>query len=79
MLPKNIRDMRQEAKNNSKSMKRVLKLMDGYLESNNPDSICVASAFFHILAHHMEHGDLKPNNVSLATLLRGDSPLKEEK
>ena len=79
MLPKNIRDMRQEAKKSSKAMKRVLKQMDEYLESNSPNSICVASAFFQILKHHMEHGDLEPHNVSLATLLRGDSPLKEEK
>lgn len=76
MLPKSIRDMRQEAKKNLVAMKRVLKKMEEYLSSNNPDAICVASSFFSILEHHMEHGDLKAENLSLATLLRGDSPVK---
>ena len=76
MLPKPIRDMRQEAKKNLASMKRVLKQMETYLSSSNPDSICVASAFFSILEHHMLEGDLKPENLSLATMLRGDSPVK---
>jgi len=72
MLPKNIRTMRQEAKKSCAAMKRVLKKMDDYLASNNPDSICVASTFFQILKHHMEQGDLVPENVSHATMLRGD-------
>ena len=72
MLPKTIRDMRQEAKKNCAAMKRVLKKMDDYLASTNPDAICVASAFFKALEYHLEHGDLKPENLTLATLLRGD-------
>lgn len=72
MLPKNIRDLKQEAKKSCAAMKRVLKKMDEYLASSNPDSICVASAFFQILKHHMEDGDLRPENISLATMLRGD-------
>ena len=72
MLPKAIRDLRQEAKKSCAGMKRVLKLMDDSLASNDPDKICVASAFFQILKHHMEQGDLRPENISLATMLRGD-------
>lgn len=68
--------MRQEAKKNLAAMKRVIKQMESYLSSSNPDSICVASAFFSILEHHMLEGDLKPENLSLATMLRGDSPVK---
>lgn len=76
MLPKQIRDMRQDAKKNLAAMKRVLKKMEDYLGSSNPDSICLASAFFSILEHHMVDGDLKAENLSLATMLRGDSPVK---
>lgn len=78
MLPKSIRDMRQEAKKNLSAMKRVLKKMEDCLSSNNPDSICVASAFFSILEHHMLDGDLKPDNLTLATMLRGDTPIKRK-
>lgn len=74
MLPKHIRDLKQEAKKNCASMKRVLALMDKYLATSNPDSILVASAFFQILKYHIEEGDLKPENISLATMLRGDDP-----
>jgi len=55
-------------------MKRILVLMEGSLSSNNADKICVASAFFQILKHHLEDGDLRPENIALATLLRGDRP-----
>lgn len=72
MLPKNIRDLRQEAKKSCAAMKRVLKKMDDYLESSNPDAICVASAFFKALEYHMEEGDLKAENLTLYTMLRGD-------
>lgn len=74
MLPKNIRLMRADARKSLDGMKRVLKLMENSLKSENSDKICVASAFFQILKHHMEHGDLQPHNISLATMLRGDSP-----
>lgn len=72
MLPKTIRAMRSDAKKSLAGMKRVLKLMENSLASENADKICVASAFFQILKHHMEHGDLMPENISLATMLRGD-------
>jgi len=74
MLPKTIRAMRQDAKKSLAGMKRVLKLMESSLASENADKICVASAFFQILKHHMEEGDLRPENISLATMLRGDEP-----
>ena len=72
MLPKAIRDLRADAKKSLAGMKRVLKLMENSLASENADKICVASAFFQILKHHMEQGDLMPENISLATMLRGD-------
>lgn len=72
MLPKNIRDLRQEAKKNSAAMKRVIKKMDSYWSSNSPDAICVAAAFYKACEYHIEHGDFKPENLSLAALLRGD-------
>ncbi len=66
--------MRVDAKNSLNAMRRVLKLMDSHLTSDNADRICVASAFLQILKHHMEDGDLRPDNVILVTMLRGDSP-----
>lgn len=74
MLPKTIRVLRQDANKSLAGMKRVLKLMENSLKSENADKICVASAFFQILKHHMEQGDLRPENISLATMLRGDAP-----
>ncbi len=74
MLPKAIRTMRQEANKSLAGMKRVLKLMENSLKSENADKICVASAFFQILKHHMEDGDLRPENITLATMIRGDEP-----
>lgn len=74
MLPKTIRVLRQDANKSLAGMKRVLKLMENSLKSENADKICVASAFFQILKHHMEDGDLRPENISLATMLRGDAP-----
>lgn len=72
MLPKTIRVLRQDANKSLAGMKRVLKLMENSLKSENADKICVASAFFQILKHHMEHGDLRAENISLATMIRGD-------
>lgn len=72
MLPKTIRALRQDAKKSLSGMKRVLKLMETHLSTENADKICVASAFFQILKHHMEDGDLRAENLSLATMLRGD-------
>ena len=74
MLPKTIRTMRQDANKSLAGMKRVLKLMENSLKSENADKICVASAFFQILKHHMEDGDLRPENITLATMIRGDEP-----
>lgn len=74
MLPKTIRVLRKDANKSLAGMKRVLKLMETSLSSENPDKICVASAFFQILKHHMEDGDLRPENISLVTMLRGDVP-----
>lgn len=73
MLPKEIRDLRNEAKKSSAAMKRVIKLMDNSLASGEPYKIKVASAFFHIFGYHIEEGDLKPENISLATYLRSYS------
>jgi len=66
--------MRQDANKSLAGMKRVLKLMENSLKSENADKICVASAFFQILKHHMEDGDLRPENITLATMIRGDEP-----
>ena len=74
MLPKTIRAMRQDANKSLAGMKRVLKLMENSLKTENADKICVASAFFQISKHHIEDGDLRPENISLATMLRGDEP-----
>lgn len=67
--------MRQDANKSLAGMKRVLKLMENSLKSENAYNICVASAFFQILKHHMEDGDLRPEQITLATMLRGDNPI----
>lgn len=73
MLPKKIRDLRREARTRLNAMKRVLKLMDGFLSSDVENKILLASAFFQVLMHHMEEGDLNQEGLTLATYLRGVS------
>ena len=70
MLPKSLRDKRRHAKKSLAATKRIIKCMEANLESSNPESIELASAFFQILGHHLENGDLKPADVRLASLLR---------
>jgi hypothetical protein len=67
---KEIREKRREAKKSLKGMRRVLDFLDKCLDSGNPHHIEVASAFFHMLKHHLEDGDLMPENIQLAALLR---------
>jgi hypothetical protein len=75
MLPKAIRTMKQDAKKSLAGMKKVIKMLECNIASERADRICFASAFFQILHHHMEFGDLRPEQISLATLLRGDDPI----
>lgn len=70
MLPKHLRDKKQEAKKILFHAKRIIKRMEGYLETSNPKAINTASAFFQIFKHHIECGDLSPEDVHLAALLR---------
>lgn len=72
MLPKAIRDRRREGKKTLSGMKRVFKLMETDLDSNDANAICVASAFLTMLSYHMIEGQLSETNIHLATLLRGD-------
>lgn len=70
MLPKQIRDKKQFAKTCARESRRILKRMDDYLESSSPKAIEIAEAFYRVLAYHITEGDLTPENVNLASLLR---------
>ena len=70
MLPKNIRDKKAFAKTCSRETKRILKRMDDYLSSSDAKAIEMAEAFYRVLAWHITEGDLQPDNVHLASLLR---------
>lgn len=70
MLPKEIRDKKTFAKKCARETKRVLKGMDDYLNSSDYRAIEMAEAFYTILSWHITQGDLQPENVNLASLLR---------
>lgn len=71
-IPKSLRAKQQEAKKSSMHMKRIIRKMDDYLDSSSEKSIEMASAFFQVVKFHVEQGDLTPDNVHLAALLRRD-------
>lgn len=63
-------DKKAFAKTCAREMKRIIKKMDGYIESSNPKSIEVAEAFYRVLSWHVVEGDLSAENAHLASLLR---------
>lgn len=69
-LPKEIRQKRQEAKKCLVESKRIIKTMESWLNSPNEHKIEMASSFFQIFKYHIEEGDLHPDNINLAALLR---------
>jgi len=69
-LPKDLRRKQQDAKKSLAGARRILDYMEKCLKSNGEAHIEVASAFFQAFKHHLEEGDLKPENLNLATLLR---------
>ncbi len=64
------KEMRRTAKRALKETRQVLAHMEGYLNSGNPKSCQLACAFLQVLGYHLEFGDLIPENVHLASLLR---------
>lgn len=70
MINKELRTLRNEARKSMKAMKRVFEYMDKNLSCEGGDNIRLASAFFKVLEYHVTEGDLKPENVHLAMLLR---------
>ena len=72
MLSKETRLLKSNAKKQAIGIKRVFKLMDDSLSSNIEYQVCVASAFYQIISFHIENGDLRPDDVNLATLLRSN-------
>lgn len=70
MLPKNIREQKQEAKKSLLELKRIIKRMEKYLHSSDTKAIEIAAAFMQIVKHHVMSGDLTPEDVHLAAMLR---------
>ncbi len=65
-----LRLMKKESKKTSIGIKRVIKMMEGSLNSSSEYQIQIAAAFFQILKYHIEDGDLEPKNIILTKLLR---------
>jgi transposase-like protein len=65
-----MKQQRLSAKKDIKAAYSVLKHMEKHVSSDNQMAIDLATAFFHVLGYHLEHGDLTPSNVRLAALLR---------
>lgn len=72
MLPKEIRRKQQKAKKQLSDARRILNEMERYINSSNTSKIEAAAAFFHVLQHHIEFGDLEPTSVYLTSYLRKD-------
>ena len=65
------------AKRSLKDAKRIISQMEKWLKSDSKKAVKMAEAFFHIFEYHVEHGDLSPENIHLAQLLRGISDGKK--
>lgn len=70
MLPKHIRNKKQEAKKSMVHLKRIISRIENYLSTSDTKAIETASAFMQIMKYHIEEGDLSPHNIHLAALLR---------
>jgi|FreactcultureFD7_1027221.scaffolds.fasta_scaffold130985_1 hypothetical protein len=71
------KEMRRTAKRALKNTRQILAHMEGYLDSGNPKSCELACAFLQVLGYHLEFGDLIPENVHLALLLRSKNESRE--
>jgi hypothetical protein len=65
-----LRSESVKARRQRKYIERIMKYMSKCLDSQNKNSVAMACAFYHILSHHIEHGDLRVHEVHLAKLLR---------
>ncbi len=59
-----------KAKKDLKHIKNIIKFIDDALNSNNEKRLNMAYSFIHIMDYHINHGDLKADNIHLSTLLR---------
>jgi hypothetical protein len=71
------KEMRRTAKRALKETRQVLSHMEGYLNSGNSKACELACAFLQVLGYHLEFGDLIPENVHLAALLRGKNESRQ--
>ncbi len=69
--PKEVRLRRSEAKKTLKEVHRIIKKMEQYLDSSSAHAVEMGASFLHIMKYHIEEGDLMPDNINLAALLRG--------
>lgn len=62
--------MRRENIRNLREARRILCKMEEYLNSKDPNAAEVADSFLRVLSYHLNEGDLVPENVLLAALVR---------
>ena len=61
---------RRENIKNVKDARAIITNMEEYLNSGDDMAIQIADAFFYMFSHHLHEGDLRPNHVLMAALLR---------
>lgn len=65
-----IKQKRRKTKEYLSEARSILAHMEKHVNSKDDLAIDLAYAFCSVLNYHLEHGDLRPDNVHLAALLR---------
>lgn len=61
---------RKQARKHLVHINKIMNRMVKYLNTPQNDAVELAEAFFHVLSYHLTDGDLRPDNVNMARLLR---------
>jgi len=65
-----LKEKRRLGKKNLREAREILFYMEKLLISKEEKAVNMATAFFTVLHHHLNDGDLKPADVHLTALLR---------
>ncbi len=58
---------------NIRDARSIISKMEEHLNGKDWLSFEIADAFLHVFSHHIHYGDLKPENVLMAALLRKEN------
>ncbi len=62
-----------------KEMRNTLVCLEMSARTGDPKKMAMVATFFHVLNHHLEDGDLTPENIDLVLHLKHNELLNERK